>query len=197
MASAAEERIRLKAEAALRDAYPDARIVHELMLRQGGCRIDLAAIRPNRLIVVEIKSEKDVLDRLATQLEQAATVADGVFAVIAEKHLAKARELIGYGRPLAGEDDLPRFLAMYERNVLAATTNAPDRLAMLWASELRRVAETSAKTARTESIIRGSDFFTGQEVRTRVCAALRARPFPRADPPILSDLFPAPSVGSF
>lgn len=195
--SEAEERIRAKAEAALRAAWPDARIIHELMLRQGGCRIDLAAVTPGRLICVEIKSERDVLDRLERQLAEAREVADLVVVITAEKHLKKAREVARYGE-CWDEDDI-RFDGMYggvHRTVNAATTNAPARLGMLWASELRIVAEAPRRSARQSSIVMAADNFPGAEVRRRVCAALRARTFARADPPVLSDLFPVASVGA-
>ncbi len=42
--SVAEERIRAKVEAAFRRRWPEARIIHELVLDQGGVRIDLAAV---------------------------------------------------------------------------------------------------------------------------------------------------------
>lgn len=187
--SEAEERIRAKAEAALREVWPDARIVHELMLRQGGCRIDLAAITETRLIVVEIKSERDVLTRLKEQARQAAAVADGFSAALAEKYWRKAWE-DGHVSIIdaAKEDEITDNLRRNIRRVHAATTNSPARLNMLWASELRSIA--GANGTRQTCILKASDELSGAEVRRRVCAALRARTFPRADPPILSDLFP-------
>lgn len=196
--SAAEERIRAKAEAALREAWPSARVVHELMLRQGGCRVDLAAITPDRLIVVEVKSERDVLDRLKRQAEQAVEVADGFCVALAEKHWRKAWEDRHVSiSDAAPEDGILLNLQRNQRRVYEATCNSPARLDMLWASELRRVAMSGAKAARGYSILKASDELPGAEVRRRVCAALRARPFPRGDPPVLSDLFPQPSAGSF
>lgn len=194
MASEAEERIRLKAEAALREVWPSGRIVHELMLRQGGCRIDLAAVTADRLIVVEIKSERDVLDRLKKQREEANLVADGFVAVLTETHWRKAWEKNHVSiLEAAKEDEIRLHLERGTRHVHAATTNAPARLAMLWASELRTVARTHSRCSRQFSIVKAADEMTGAEVRRAVCAAIRAREFPRADPPILSDLFPEPS----
>jgi len=196
--SEAEERIRVKAEAALREVWPSARIVHELMMRQGGCRIDLAAITPDRLIVVEVKSERDVLDRLKRQVEEAREVADGVMVALAGAHYDKAwRDRHICILEASREEDLVSSLNRQVRSVLAMPTNAPARLSMLWASELRRIAGAPAKANRSYSIQLASDSLTGAEVRRRVCAALRARPFPRADDPILSELFPEPSKGSF
>jgi len=183
--SEAEERIRAKAEAALREVWPDGRIIHELMLAQGGCRIDLAAVTPDRIIAVEIKSERDVLDRLKRQAEQARKIADLFCVVLTEKHWRTAWE----DRHVCileavKEDEVLEHFRRGHRRVLEATCNAPARLAMLWAEELRLVAGTGARAARLFSIRHASDYLTGADVRRRVCAALRARQFPRADPAI-------------
>lgn len=192
--SEAEERIRVKVEAALRVALPTARIIHELVLAQGQERIDVAAVTETRLVVVEIKSERDVLKRLERQVMQAKRVADLVVAVVADKHFEKAKEIAGYFLTIV-EADVADLVGGYRmRHLLEATCNSPARLDMLWASELRIVAGTEKKATRSFSIRKASDNLTGSEVRRRVCAALRARHFPRADPPITSDLFQAPSV---
>lgn len=189
--SAAEERIRAKAEAALRAVWPDGRIIHELMLAQQGCRIDLACVTPNLLIVVEVKSEKDVLDRLERQAKEARRVADGFFVALAEKHWRKAWE----GRHISSleacrEDEIESDMRRLMRRVLERPCNSPARLEMLWASELRRIADGKSNATRPWSIKAASDQHGGAEIRRRVCAALRARHFPRADPPVLSELFP-------
>lgn len=183
--SEAEERIRAKAEAALREEWPDARIIHELMLQQGGCRIDLAAVTRDRIIAVEIKSERDTLDRLKEQARQAELVADYFTAVVAEKHYNDAwqRHHVSI-LAVCKEDDARPHFARSRRFVMEATCNAPARLQMLWAEELRRLAETGARASRSYSIRLASETLTGAEVRRRVCAMLRARSFPRADPAI-------------
>lgn len=194
-ASEAEERIRMKAEAALRVAFPDARIIHELVVRQGSCRLDLAAVTEQRLILVEIKSEKDVLTRLEKQAKEARAVADGFKVCVADKHLDKAREITRWTDTCA-EADIEREIvhgSYFQRQVMQGLCNAPARLDMLWANELRIVAQSGPKASRSASILRASDSLTGSEVRRRVCAALRAREFPRADAPILSDLFQSPT----
>lgn len=192
MSSPAEERIRLKAEAGLRRAFPDARIVHELVVRQGSCHLDLAAITPTKLILVEVKSERDVLTRLERQLREARAVADGLLVVTALKHLDAVRrsDMAGWANACLEDEVADHLERRTARDVLRATTNAPARLAMLWASELRVIAQSGSKAARTESIIRAADSLTGSEVRRAVCAALRAREFARSDPPVTSELFP-------
>lgn len=195
MASEAEERIRSKCEAALRQQFPDARIIHELVVQQGSCRLDLAAVTPSRIVLVEVKSERDVLTRLPQQAKEARRVADLFRVAVAQKHLDKAREVMGW-TGIVEEDDFAREIgtAWATKQVLSTPVNAPARLAMLWADELRIVAECGSKANRTDCIFKASEYFTGSEIRRRVCAALRARSYPRADPPILSDLFPAVSV---
>lgn len=176
MVSAAEERIRLKAEAMLRNAFPEARIVHELMLRQGGCRADLAAVTLDRIICVEVKSERDVLTRLPDQVAAMRMVCDAWCVVTAQKHLDKCRKIAGWLQA-AEEDGLERLHLW--RESLGGTCNAPARLDMLWADELRWVS--GIKAARWPCITAASDSMTGAQVRRAVCAQLRARSFPRAD----------------
>lgn len=84
--SEAEERIRAKAEAELRRLYPDARIVHELVLQTGVSRLDLAAVTPHQIIVAEIKSERDTLSRLKAQIGFAHEIADATWVVVAAAH---------------------------------------------------------------------------------------------------------------
>lgn len=192
MGSEAEERIRAKCEAVLRAQYPDARIIHELVVRQGSCRLDLAAVTPDRIAVVEIKSERDVLRRLDKQAKEAREVSDLFRVVVTQKHLAAAREALGW-TGVVEEDDFAREIgtSWATKQFMGTPCNAPARLQMLWSNELRIVAECGPRANRTDCILRASEYFTGSEVRRRVCSALRARHFPRADPAILSELFPA------
>jgi hypothetical protein len=82
-----EEKMRRLVVAELRKRWPDARIVHELPLfaMSGGQRrrIDLAAITANEIVVVEIKSGRDVLDRLEAQIRAFLPVASRVIVALA------------------------------------------------------------------------------------------------------------------
>lgn len=180
--SVAEERIRAKAEALLRHAFPEARIIHELVLQQGGVRIDLAAVTPERLICVEIKSERDVLTRLPDQVAAMKRVSDTWRVCCADKHIDKVREIAGWLNSVPETElDTPAYrLGRLERDALEGVCNAPARLQMLWADELRRIA--GGRGARMFCIRAASDGKTGSAVRRAVCATLRARHFPRADP---------------
>jgi len=66
--SAEEWRMRQLAKAELRARFPRARIVEEFPVRYSTNRIDLAAIQPDGIVGVEIKSSRDTLDRLEAQL---------------------------------------------------------------------------------------------------------------------------------
>ncbi|MDE2104152.1 MAG: NERD domain-containing protein [Patescibacteria group bacterium] len=202
--SAAEERIRGKAEALLRLRYPEARIIHELVLEQGGVRIDLAAVTADRIIAVEIKSEKDVLARLSRQLARAVEIAGDVWLCIAEKHVAKLEaargwsDLSGVERDAADALDraLSRCAIFVERggpdgelmlhwsSLGARNTPFPDPRAvfdLLWAAEMR--AATRLDTTRDQMTRRAVEALSGGEIRRIACAALRRRPFARADAP--------------
>jgi hypothetical protein len=117
MASDAEARIRDKAAAYLRKNYPNARIVHELVLSSGNIRIDLAAITENKIVVVEIKSERDTLKRLGAQVEFATYVANEIIVFINEKHtnaLKAAIDFSRYGESLSSlRQEFKEFIATH------------------------------------------------------------------------------------
>jgi len=69
----------------LRRRYPSARIIHELPLRYSTNRIDLAAVTENEIVSVEIKSSKDVMDRLEAQLRAFLPISSLVIVGLAPK----------------------------------------------------------------------------------------------------------------
>lgn len=69
----------------LRRRYPSARIIHELPLRYSTNRIDLAAITETEIISVEIKSSKDVTDRLEAQLRGFMPICSTIIVALAPK----------------------------------------------------------------------------------------------------------------
>jgi hypothetical protein len=186
--SAAEERIRAKGEAMLRALFPSARIIHELVLKQGGVRIDLAAVTPGRLICIEIKSERDVLTRLPDQVAAMRQVSDAYGVLTAAKHLDKVREIAGWLHT-AEEDARDRLGGDLFRDAHSGLCNAPARLDMLWADELRAISCPRRDAPRAMCTASATDTMTGAQVRKAVCEALRARHFPRADEPVLSEMF--------
>ena len=67
--SEAEEEIRVPVIRALRKMRPDARIMQEVNMDHGRNRVDVMAVSRAEIIMVEIKSERDKLDRLPVQVD--------------------------------------------------------------------------------------------------------------------------------
>ena len=79
----------LHARLASREAgKSNVRMVHEMCVLAGECRVDLAVIN-GRLEGFEIKSERDSLERLPRQVEAYGKVFDRMTVVCAERHLEK------------------------------------------------------------------------------------------------------------
>lgn len=229
--SVAEERIREKVEAALRRRRPDARIIHELVLRQGAERIDLAAVWDDGMILAEIKSERDKLSRLQAQLKAAGAVGCEVWLCVAEKWraplLAMSQATVNHRRvPLSPDDPEcrrgysmesdpnPAFLPELVAADILVRFETDDGLEpirmhplwqikprvlrgcallnMLWADELRWLTGLGLRSCRTTCMEHAREHLTGREIRRGVCAALRAREFPRADEAV--ELPPSPAL---
>lgn len=227
-ASESEERIRAKVEAFLRAEFPDARIVHELKMAEGLVRLDMAAVRPSAITIVEIKSERDVLKRLKSQVVAALRITGDVRVYAAEKHATQLNHMsspyakdengrtktIRTERPKGGwheryvenpdhlqalgdvlvmieaEDSFRRFNEMHSswwpRKVMEHMAEPRRLLELLWAEELRTLCSNgaigvSARAPRGVTMRLALDYLTGSQVRMGVCAALRSRPFARAD----------------
>lgn len=69
----------------LRKSYPTARIIHELPVRYSTNRIDLAAVTESEIVSVEIKSSKDVIDRLEAQLRAFLPISSRIIAALAPR----------------------------------------------------------------------------------------------------------------
>jgi hypothetical protein len=67
----------------LRARWPGARVIHELPLRYSSRRIDLAAVTEQEIVCVEIKSSRDVADRLEAQLRAFLPIASLVIVALA------------------------------------------------------------------------------------------------------------------
>jgi hypothetical protein len=72
---------------------PTTVVVNELDVSFGAARIDVAVVN-GKLHGFEIKSERDNLDRLPSQVELYSKTFDTLTLVISEVHLAKARKII-------------------------------------------------------------------------------------------------------
>jgi hypothetical protein len=200
--SEAEERIRVKGEAFLRRRYPGARIIHELKINNGVTRIDLAAVTHNRIALAEVKSERDVLDRLDRQISDARRITGAVYALVAEQHRAKLDARWGqagsYDRDLTAA--LFNCALMYEtedgfkldngtdtvRESLEHLTDPRALLELLWADELKtlllRHSLSFGRRATMQHTMRVAlENLNGRQIREGVCEALMGRPFARAD----------------
>lgn len=184
MASAAEARMREKAERLLREHFPGARIVHEFEL--GGVRLDIAAITPDRLALLEIKSERDTLTRLEKQARWALHVGGPVLVCYAPrwaeqiKALRQANTDLYQAHWLEEADEgftvtYPLWLRpendRYNNRTLFSLLLKPELLAMA------RPFGGKSKHTVPELHHLAHEGLTGREIRRAVMAALRARRF--------------------
>ena len=185
--SEAEVRIRTKAERLLRDLFPDARIIHEFDL--GGVRLDLAAATDDRLVLVEIKSERDTLTRLERQVSGAKYVGCLVLVMVAERWVGKIPHLYGnaitmvedgegftcfagaqHRYPLQGHHLDPRH-DRYNNRALMGLLLKPELLALARPFG----GKTKQDVGNLQAIVHEN--LTGREIRRGVMAALRRRRF--------------------
>jgi len=183
MASAAEARIRDKAEALLRREWPDARIIHEFDL--GGVRLDLAAVTPERLIMLEIKSENDTLKRLDRQVRLALGIGGPVIVCHAPRWRGKIEKAVTSHERYRiewieeGDGDL---VLPYPMRLAADQDRFSNRalMSLLLKPELLALARPfGAKTKNTvpELCRIVHENLTGREIRLGTMKALRERHF--------------------
>lgn len=207
--SAAEREIRDYAAGRLREMLPDARIIHELVV--GGCRADLAAVQPNRVTLVEIKSERDTLKRLPEQVRQFARAAHDVVVIAHERWWDKTPYSNGNPRFVPSAElasgcdgssaETWSYPEVADRYLYGRWYLSPCRfeqpqpharrlLEMCWRPELlaeavrHRIAASSRATMPW--LIREMTWhMTGREIVEAVCRQLRQRAFPEADAPVI------------
>lgn len=203
--SSAEREIRDYAAARLRQMLPDARIIHELVV--GRCRADLAAVELEQITLVEIKSERDTLDRLDNQLKSFSQVGD-VIVIAHEKWFDTTPYDTGHPRHVPGPGlarhvgtQLWSYPEVPDRKMYGRWTLSPWRheraaprsasvLALLWRTELlveaqrHRIACGSRSTV-TRLVRDMAWHMTGAEIARAVCRQLRQRRFPEADAPMI------------
>lgn len=177
----------------LRQDYPDARIVHELPLRYSSNRIDLAAVTPDQIIAVEVKSSRDEMRRLERQVRAFQPVSSKVIVALAPKWL-KPR-----GKKTAQESaqDILLRCGRVETWAVCAQALTLDKvdggwhvqsapwsaqlLDILWRAELEAIADQYSvivpRRRPSHAILRDAceAALTGRQIRSAVCAALRAR----------------------
>lgn len=203
-ASAAEQEIRDALVAFLHQELPQARVVHELVT--GGCRADVAAVEPERLLLFEIKSEKDTLDRLPVQMKEFEAVGHHAFVVAHERWFDRTPYNNGSPRfawpgdrshgavwsypSTAGANTGAHYLYRWRLpNQTLTQPRARHLLFLLWKDEL--LAECAAHGLKVNSRTRNPDLvdllaysLTGKQIARAVCRQLRGRRFVEADPPI-------------
>lgn len=201
--SASERAIRDAVAAFLRRELPRARIIHELVC--GGSRADLAAVERERVLLFEVKSEKDVLARLPRQLRDFTACAHGTVLIAHEKWFDKTpydngRERLAWPHRADWRCDVwvypettpdPFRLHQWRLPRLSlAQPHAAALLGLLWKDELlaeaarHRIAVT-ARSRMPDIVELMAWHMTGREIARAVCRQLRTRPFPEADAPIL------------
>jgi hypothetical protein len=188
----------------LRKRYPSARIIHELPLRYSSNRIDLAAITESEIMAVEIKSSKDVADRLEKQLRTFTPVSSRIIVALAPKWNEKLEaELIvrenvtTYRQRLTDAQEIIHrvensSIETWTVDVAAGSINITDRAYRdsvpwsFWMLDMCHVAELVAIAGRhrcwsgkrpvhRDLVLACCELMTGREIRRAVCSALRAR----------------------
>lgn len=204
--SPAEAEIREAVVARLRELMPEARIIHEIQSScQGPTRIDVLAVTPDRIAAVEIKSSRDKLDRLPAQLEGMQRCAHHPIVALHRKFFEiKETPNAGTwiyapeeaGRGVIWGFDLPQLTSaeQYLRHELQGRWRKwmacppPGAIDMLWRDELRAIVARRDLSSRTSKLTIPELIdllcwnLTGADVTREVCAALRARRCPEADP---------------
>lgn len=206
--SSSEREIRDYAAGRLREMYPGARIIHELVVR--GCRADLAAVTERSVALVEIKSERDTLKRLPEQARQFSMAAHQVIVIAHERWFDKTPYNNGNPRfvPSAelrdgsgGRADIWAYPETPDRGMYGAwrlpswhandpEPRASELLGLLWRQELlvecgRHRISCSSRSTCPYLIREMAWHMTGREIVEAVCRQLRQRHFPEADAPII------------
>lgn len=188
-----------------RRELPQARVVHELVV--GECRADLAIIEPSRLILVELKSRKDKLDRCEKQMRTFKGAAHHAILVADEKFFDRTPYRDGsrrcvwnykgafwqYGVWCWPEPQPSDPSIQYAWNIpLPDLTQPAPRvlLDLLWNAELHEECERHNIALRRRAT-RGvmidwlAYTLTGAQIARAACRQLRKRSFPEADPAIV------------
>lgn len=202
--SPSERAIRDALVAHLRAVAPRGRIVHELVV--GECRADIAVVEPERLILFEIKSERDTLDRLDRQMKTFAALSHGAVAVLHERWFD--RTPYNDGKPRMAFDgahggfdvwsfpapDLAvyRYASAYRWDTPRPSIRQPrafDFLNLMWRDEMaveagRHRISCGPRANMAQMAEQMAYLMTGREIARAVCRQLRLRSFPEADAPI-------------
>ena len=195
--SEAETEIRDAVVAKLRQCRPNARIIHEINLLDGRVRADVMAVDRAEIITVEIKSERDKLDRLPDQLDAMRRCSHIAIAALHRKFIPEEivdlrsprldcvpRDVSTWWYPAAqdmAEAQHPAF--QWDEPDLARSLNQalpPDAMSLLWRDEMEELCHAlrlsvpprANMKAMAQALRWGA---TGRDLTLGICAALRKR----------------------
>ena len=195
--SSAEADVRTAVVERLRSLRPDARIIHEINIDERKCRADVLAVTPTEIYAVEIKSERDKLDRLEEQAKSMLSVAHHVIAAVHDKHMPDLHYVSDVNYWIFPEAQRPVSLTRWypatdgwRAPSMKLNTALPHgAISLLWRDELaefciRMGLNVSGRTVVSE--LRRLLWWrcSGEELTRGICAALRRRSCVEADPPI-------------
>lgn len=203
--SSAEAEIRDAAIVRLRELMPGCRIIHEINCSSfGPNRIDLLSVTKDRIAAVEVKSEKDKLDRLPAQLASMHGVAHYAIAALHEKFLKpwkasytglpafhepdEARHAVVWAYPPKPRAGILGEWPLHSRLEKPKLLPPPGYIDLLWAAELRAIvrkhalhrAPSGLDMPQMVDLLRWS--LPGKTLLSETCATLRARACAEADP---------------
>lgn len=209
-AAASELALRQQVEALCRARWPQARVVHELVIGEGQVRADVVAIDETHLAAFEIKGAYDETTRLLHQVGMYQLAVPEVWIVVtAERGHADDARLIRHllpsvGLAVAAAAPGRNFGGIYggDPGEVTLTIEAEPRpltpvpeclLRVLWRDELAqacsRLGVAHGKRSTRDHMVRELlRLATPDELLRQVCAGLRAREARwRADPPLAVD----------
>jgi len=191
--------------AELRKHWGAARIIHELPLRYSVKRIDLAAITDTEIISVEIKSSRDVVDRLEAQIRAFLPISARVIVALAPKwneklplreekhanHISYIQELTEAQNVIRriGDSSIETWTVDAERQKVQVTDGAFRRNGHPWTArmlDILHVVEVveiaiahrlsvAKRPVHADLVALCCGSMTGRQVTAAVCRALRAR----------------------
>ena len=209
-AAKSELALRDKAEALCRNRWPDARVVHEIVMGQGSVRADLAAISLDHIAAFEIKGESDNTTRLLHQVGMYQLCVPEVWMVVPYGYHAEDARLIRHLLPSVGllvgnavngwesgvdhrklrRIESPEFELAVEAEPVPREPVPKMMLEMLWRDELASAcARTGCYAASKKStrpvMIKALLELPAVDIQHEVCAELRSRnALWRADPSV-------------
>jgi hypothetical protein len=202
-AAKSELRLRSALEEFCRGRWPDARIVHEIVMGERRVRADVAAIGPAHIAAFEIKGEYDDTTRLLHQVGMYQLCVPEVWMVVPVGRHAEDARLIRHLIPSVGllvgagtsaqnhyEFDGKELGLVVEEEAVPRPVIPELMLEMLWRDELAAVCirtrrySVSPKSTRP-AMIKALLAAPIEEIQREVCTELRARvALWRADEPI-------------